>query len=208
MSAEQELGAIDYAFDVPALDPAGHRALQRALLRPLQRRPLWWRGLMLLVWAGGGPAIGLLLARQNWFAMLWFGRGDTGEMWKLDAGATLLVGLGLLLGGLFGGIATILVQQVRMVNRVHADGGPLYGAHRLLLGEHGMLWRNASRTLILPWSQVTGLVPGRDQLLVIFDRVSAVWLPESLLAGLPDRAAFMAYLQSRIPAGRATTPPA
>ncbi|WP_419898510.1 hypothetical protein [Roseomonas sp. USHLN139] len=199
-----ELGRIEHELQVPALDVAGYLALQRALLQPL-RRPFFPRRLvMMILWLGFcvllGLGIGWLSVQQGWLASLWLMRADTGQEWRLGGAAVAFAGLGLWMLGLAMGVLLCLRQQMRLLRWLHREAGEMLGAHALIMGEHGLLWRNASRSVLLPWRRVNRLVATPSQLFIVVDQASALWLPESLLAALPDRAGFMAYLESRIPA--------
>ncbi|WP_159997471.1 hypothetical protein [Roseomonas sp. 18066] len=203
MGAVAELGRIEQELLVPALDIGGYLALQRALLQPL-RRPFFPRGLaMLAVWIGGcallGLGLGWLSVQQGWMGELWLARGDSGREWRLGGSTVVFAGLGLWLLGLAMGMLLCLRQQMRLLRWLHREAGEMLGAHNLMMGEHGMLWRNASRSVLLPWGRVNRLVATPGQLFIVVDQASALWLPEPVLAALPDRAAFMAYLESRIP---------
>jgi hypothetical protein len=208
MGAVAELGRIEQELLVPALDLGGYLALQRVLLQPL-RRPFLPSGLLrLLLWLGAavlaGGALGWLSVSQAWSAELWLARGDSGREWLLGGPHLVLGGLGLWLLGLAIGMLVCLRQQSRLLRWLHREAGEMHGAHRLMMGEHGMLWHNASRSVLLPWARVSRLVAAPGQLFIVVDQASALWLPEPLLASLPDRAGFMAYLESRI--GRPALP--
>ncbi|ONG44595.1 hypothetical protein BKE38_28040 [Pseudoroseomonas deserti] len=203
MGLVAELGPIEQELLVPALDIGGYLALQRALLQPL-RRPFFPRGLLrLTLWIGAcmllGLGLGWLSARQGWMGELWLARGDTGQDWRLGGAAVVFAGLGLWMLGLTMGVLLCMRQQMRLLRWLHREAGEMLGAHNLIMGEHAMLWRNASRSVLLPWARVNRLVATPGQLFIVVDQASALWLPEALLAALPDRAGFMAYLESRIP---------
>ncbi|WP_338664386.1 hypothetical protein VQH23_04300 [Pararoseomonas sp. SCSIO 73927] len=200
-SAEVEAaaGPPRYALQVPALGAADYARLQAVVMRPAAARPDWLRrflGLAASCLVGG--AAGYLAAAWELSAEMWVASGRDGWAWSLDGLGIVLAILGGVLATLLALGATVLSRQRRAIRVLHAAGGEIFGAHELLLGEEGLLWRNPSRTLLVPWSRLTGAVREKGMLFLVADRVSAFWLPEALIAAHPDRAGLEALLRRHV----------
>ncbi|WP_458096464.1 hypothetical protein [Roseomonas sp. WA12] len=189
-------GPSRYSLQVPALSERDHARLQAVLLRGAAQRPDWRRRLGGLA-AGSlvGAAAGFLAAHWDIAAELWITSGRTGGVWSLEGPGILLAVLAVVLATMLALTVILTSRQRRAMQSLHAAGGELYGPHELVLGEHGLLWRNPTRTLLVPWSRLTGAVRTGGLLLLIADRISAFWLPEALIASHPDRAGLEALLR-------------
>ncbi len=189
-------GPVRYVLQVPALRPEDYARLQAVLLRSAAPRPSWRRRLAGLVGGGlVGGAIGLLAAFWDVRAELWVTSARRGWMLTLDGPGILLATLGVVLATVLASGMILVSRQRRGIRALHATGGELFGAHELLLGDAGLLWRNVSRTLFVPWSRLTGAMRQGGMLLLFADRISAFSLPEALVAAHPDRAGLEALLR-------------
>ncbi|MBP0494267.1 hypothetical protein [Roseomonas indoligenes] len=193
---EAAAGPPRYALQVPALGLADYGRMQVVLMRAASVRPGWRRRLLGL--AGGclvGGTAGYLAASREVSAEMWLVSGRDGWAWSLDGFGLVLAVLGVVLATVLALGVILSSRQRRGIHALHAAAGDLLGAHELLLGEDGLLWRNPSRTLLVPWSRVTGAVRQGGMLLIIADRISAFWLPEALIAAHPDRAGLESLLR-------------
>ena len=200
MSADREMeaaaGPVRYALQVPALGPEDYARLQGLLLRGAAPQPGWRRRLGgLLGGALVGGAIGFLAAFWEVTAELWVASAREGWLLSLDGFGVLLAILGVVVATLLALGVILISRQRRGTRALHAAGGELFGAHELMLGDDGLLWRNVSRTLFVPWPRLTGAVRQGGMLFLLADRISAFWLPEALVAAHPDRAGLEALLQ-------------
>ncbi|MFT8243551.1 hypothetical protein [Roseomonas sp. BN140053] len=198
---EAALGPVHYALAVPALGPADHLRLQGLLLRAATGPRRGW-GSNLAGLLGGSVVGGLggyLAAAWDLQAGLWVvSTRHAGWNWELDGLGAFLAALGLVAATLLGMALLLRGRQRRALRALHAAGGEIFGAHELLLGEAGLLWRNPSRTLFVPWSRLTGAARKDGMLFLLADRISAFWLPEALLAGHPDRPGIEALLRRHV----------
>lgn len=197
--AEAAAGPVLYVLRVPAIGPEDYARMQTLLVRGAWPGGVRW-GRLLAGLAGGALFGGL----AGWLASVWDLQAELWVMsprkdWQLG-----LEGLGIVLGALGVALATLLAMAVSLGSRrrrglraLHAAGGELFGAHDLLVGEDGLLWRNASRILFVPWSRMTGGVRRAGMVYLLADGVSAFWLPEALVAAHPDRAGLEALLRER-----------
>ena len=200
-----QLGKVAYTLDVPALSLDDYVKMQRLLLRPdlksasriarPRRGRLWNWKTWILVAIGG--TLGWAAAAYNLTAELWIGVEDTDAGWLFGGLGVILLALGLMLISVFFGVFYLSQTQRLLLSDIHAAGGDLFGAHKLHFGEGGILLQNASRSSIVPWSVITEIVEDKGVTFIIADRISAYWLPESMLAEMPDRADFMRYLEQQ-----------
>jgi hypothetical protein len=201
MSLEAEIGPIRYTLDVPALDEAGYARLQRSVMAPIlapRRRPLWNIAIVLVASAAIGGLGGYLASSWSLDAQMWIGNLETGEGWELGGSDIFLATIGLILFSFLLAILLIRLNQRRALRRLHRASGGILAAQRLHFGDHGILSRNEGRAELLLWPRVTGLVPARGYLFILIDQASAFWLPEELLASLPDRDGFLRFLRAQI----------
>lgn len=214
MSAIDEIGPVHYVLQVPGLAFDHYMKMQRTLIRPsrdagrhggtpVQQQPTrlrrawrWFLG-TLPWWLIGGLA-GYLASSELGGIGLWISLEDTDLGWSISLAGVIGIAFGLVLLTLLASVLVAQVFQRKLLRRLHAAGSGIFGAHELVFGRDGILWRNASRCLIVPWSQVTRLAPGPEMLVIVADQISGFWLQEGVLAALPDRAAFMTYLGERI----------
>jgi len=202
-----QLGKVAYTLDVPALSLEDYVRMQRLLLRPdLKVNPastakakranrfLSWKT---LIWIVIGALVGWAAGVNGWTAELWIGIEDTDAGWLLGGKGVIVLALLLMLISVFFGVMYLSRAQRSLLRDIHAAGGGLFGAHQLQFGEGGILLHNASRSAIVPWSVITEIVADKSVTFIIADRISAYWLPESLLAAMPDRAEFMHYLEQQ-----------
>jgi hypothetical protein len=198
LSADDEIGIIHYSLAIPALDLAGYAAIQREILGTMSRKPLWKRltnGLVPSILVG--VALGFLIGPNDWSIGLYIGEDSDG--WFFDGIDMLIFVLGLMLLTLAAVALMGAVYRARFLRHLHVASGEMLGAHVLRFGDDGILWRNGSRVIVTPWSHITGLRPGKEQLLIVADRVSLFWVQEEVLAALPDRDALIAFIRSKMP---------
>ena len=200
-----QLGKVAYTLDVPALSLEDYVRMQRLLLRPdlksasrtaRKRRGRFWNW-QTWVWVAIGGALGWAASAYDLTAELWIGVADTDVSWLFGGLGVTLLALGLLVISVFFGVFYLSQTQRLLLSDIHAAGGELFGAHQLHFGEGGILLQNTSRSAIVPWSAITEIVADKGVTFIIADRISAYWLPESLLAAMPDRAEFMHYLEQQ-----------
>jgi hypothetical protein len=208
MALEARIGAVDYRLQIPALSFASYLRLQRVLLRHPRsgsRRRFGWSSLgSLALWLGVGAALGAVLgvltAANELVGGLWVGINGTELGWELSGtGLMLSVFLVMVLTAI-GGTLCVNRMQRTLLAKVHSAAGELYGAHVLAIGERGLVLHNLARVLFVPWSAVTRVSRDQDGIFIVADHVSAFWLTESVLAALPDRAAFMACVERHMAA--------
>lgn len=200
-----QLGQVAYTLDVPALSLDDYVRMQRLLLRPdlksasriARKRPGRLRNWKTWIWVVIGGLLGWAAAACHWTAELWIGVEDSDAGWLFGGAGVILLALGLMVISVFFGVFYLSQTQRLLLSDIHAAGGGLFGAHQLQFGEGGILLHNASRTAIVPWSVITEIVADKGVTFIIADRISAYWLPESLLAAMPDRAEFMRYLEQQ-----------
>ncbi|EHL99712.1 hypothetical protein HMPREF9946_02987 [Acetobacteraceae bacterium AT-5844] len=203
MTAEITTAAPRYALDVPPLDEKDYFALQQAMMVPALRagRKLL-RNFAIVVLAGAvvGGLGGYFSARASLDAEAWIGSFRTGEGLALRGAEVFFAMTALIILTMLATTALIIVSRRASLRKLFRASVDLLSAHRLELGDDGILWRNGGRLTFVPWSRVSGLHKGRGILFIIVDKVSAFWVQEQALAALPDREGFMAYLTGRIPA--------
>jgi hypothetical protein len=201
MSLEAEIGAIHYTLDVPALDEAGYATLQRTVMAPIlspRRRPLWNIAIVLLASAAIGGLGGYLASRWSLAAQMWIGSFETGEGWELDGSDIFLGAMGLVLLSFIGAMLLVRLNQRRALRRLHHASGSMLAAQLLDFGDHGILARSEGRAGLMLWPRITGLLQAPGYLFILVDQASAFWVPEDLLARLPDRDGFMRFLRAHI----------
>ncbi len=192
-------GTARYVLQVPGLGFDDYVRMQAAMLRPDPAKPArGWRGTLLGL-AGGGvlAIIGFWLAgRSDLRAEFWMESGN----WFLSlTGLEVVVLLSCLLAAMLLGWALVTVLRYRrLLRRLHEDGGAMHGAHELLVGDAGLLWRNDSRIVFVPWAEMTGAARLDGMLFLFASRVSAFWMPEAVLAAQPDRAGLLALLARHV----------
>jgi hypothetical protein len=194
---DAEVGPVRYALEMPALGAADYARLQAVLLRGLPRARPGWRGRLagfLVALVAGGTG-GYLASEWDVTTEFWIGSARQGWQWTLDGFGVVLAVLGMMLATLLLFALPVRARQHDALRALHAAGGELFGAHALLLGERGIFWHNASRTLVVPWSRITGAVRREGMLFLLADRISAFWLPEAVIAAHPDRAGLEAFLR-------------
>lgn len=202
-----KLGAVAYTLQVPALSLDHYVLMQRLLLRPdlkvnaastakakRANRFLNWKT---LIWIVIGALVGWAAGVNGWTAELWVGIEDTDAGWLLSGKGVVMLAFLLMLVSVFFGVMYLSRAQRNLLRDIHSAGGDLFGAHQLHFGEGGILLQNASRSAIVPWSVITEIVADKGVTFIIADRISAYWLPESMLAAMPDRAEFMRYLEQQ-----------
>jgi hypothetical protein len=197
------LGAVDYRLQIPALSLAGYVRMQRVLLLPQpggpgRTRSRWssWRSLILGVVVG--IVLGVMASAYDWTAELYVGIDDSDAGWLVGGRGVLVLAFMIAAVTTLCGIIALQRAQARILARVHAAGGELFGAHDLTIGDGGIFLHNVARTTFVPWSAVTRVVQDRDGIFIVADHVSAFWITENVLAALPDRAAFLASLERRM----------
>ncbi|QEI08700.1 YcxB family protein [Pigmentiphaga aceris] len=200
-----QLGKVAYTLNVPALSFDDYVRMQRLLLRPdlksasciARKRSgrIWnWKTWILVVIGG---SLGWAAGAYDLSAELWIGVEDSDAGWLFGGLSVILLALGLMLLSVFFGVFYLSQTQRLLLGDIHAAGGGLFGAHQLQFGDGGILLHNASRSSIVPWSVITEIVADKGVTFIIADRISAYWLPESLLAAMPDRDDFMRYLEQQ-----------
>ncbi len=202
-----QLGAVAYTLQVPALSLDDYVRMQRLLLRPelkstpalnaASRRPNKFLSWKTLIWIVIGGLVGWAAGVNGWTAELWIGIEDTDAGWLIGGKGVIMLAFLLMLISVFFGVMYLSRAQRSVLRDIHAAGGELFGAHELYFGEGGILLQNASRSSIVPWSVITEIVEDKGVTFIIADRISAYWLPESMLAAMPDRAEFMRYLEQQ-----------
>jgi len=210
---EARVGVVDYRLQIPALSFASYMRMQRVMLqRPhtRSRKRLGWS--LLGVFAVGlviGIPVGLLIAAHELSAGFWIGIDAVEWGWDAGGGGLLLFVFLPMAVMAAGGMLFLHRAQRAMLVKVHAAAGELYGAHVLAIGERGLVLHNVARVLFVPWSSITLVASDQDGIFILADHVSAFWVTENVLAALPDRAAFMAYLDRHMAANpRADRSPA
>jgi len=192
-------GPVHYALRLPALGPAEYARLQAVLLRGTMVRTGWRRHLVGLAAAVlVGTVTGVFASYWDVGAELWIASARTGWMLSLDGFEVLFAAIGVAAVTTAALGLTLLSRQRRAVRALHAAGGDLFGGHDLLLGERGVLWRNPSRVLFVPWPRLTGAVRDGGMIFLLADRISAFWLPEALVARHPDRAGLEALIRRHV----------
>jgi hypothetical protein len=201
---EAQIGAVDYRLRIPALSFSSYMRMRRVLLRqPGIRSPKrvgrsWLRALAI----GGaiGAVLGVLTAVHELSAGFWIGVESLDMGWEVGGRGLLLLAFLLMVVTAVCGLLCLNRAQCAMLVKVHAAAGALYGAHLLAIGERGLVLHNVARVLFVPWSSVTRVEPDQNGIFILADHVSAFWVTENVLAALPDRAAFMAYLDRHMAA--------
>lgn len=195
---EARIGVVDYRLQIPALSFASYMRMQRVLLRQpgtRSRKRVGWSWLRSLAVGGAiGVVLGVLTAVHELSAGFWIGIDALELGWNAGGGGLLLFVFLLMAVTAVSGMVFLHRAQRAMLVKVHAAAGELYGAHVLAIGEQGLVWHNIARVLFVPWSSITRVAPDQDGIFIVADHVSAFWVTEGVLAALPDRAAFMAYL--------------
>jgi hypothetical protein len=201
MSLEAEIGTIHYTLEVPALDEAGYAKLQAAVMAPIlspRRRPLLNIAIVLVASVAIGGLGGYLASYWSLNAQMWIGSFETGEGWELGGSEVFLGTVSLILLTFILAMVLVRMNHRRMLRRLHHASSRLLGLQKLDFGENGILARNEGRASVNLWSRVTGLREAPGYLFITVDHASAFWLPETLLARLPDREGFMHFLRARI----------
>ena len=197
-------GEARFRLSVPGIGLDDYARMQRIMLRA-GTPPSRWRG-RLLGFAGGvvlaGVGIGLVTAYQI-ESEFWISSLSDGWVWSANGFEVLLLVLGLLAAMLLAWGVLAGRGYARAIRRLHAGGGGMHGAHELLLGEAGLLWRNDSRITFVPWTEITGAERAQGMLFLLASRISAFWLPEDVLAAHPERSGLLALLgrHVRLPEG-------
>ena len=201
---ETKIGAVDYRLRVPAIAYPGYLRMQRVLLQQPAarggRRTRWSSWLVLIGCGVVGGVLGATASAGDWTAELFIGVADSDDGWFLGGRGVLVLAFVLMAVSLAGGMFVLQRVQSRILRNVHAAGGELFGAHELAFGQGGIYLSNVARRALVPWSAVTGVVKDLDGIFIVADHVSAFWITENVLAALPDRAGFMAYLAQRMAA--------
>jgi hypothetical protein len=196
------LGAIAYRLKIPAIDLAGYVRMQLLLVRPSSarggRRSRWSFVPFMLVCCVVGVALGVSASVYDWSAELWFGTTDGDAGWVLGGRGVIVLGFLLVAVTTICGVIALQRAQFRVMRNIHAAGGELFGAHDLLIGEGGVYLHNVARSAFVPWSSVTRVAQDKDGIFIVADHVSAFWITADVMAALPDRDAFMRYLEQRM----------
>ncbi|MBS7812075.1 hypothetical protein [Roseococcus pinisoli] len=201
LAPDPQAGGVRYRLQVPALELPGYMALQRVAGAKVRGAGSGWRrlltGLLLCVLIGG--PLGYAAAHWNLRARLWIS-SDLHEAkgWILMGSEVFFLGVALVM---LTALALVFLQVMamrRMLRAYHRASGEVLGAHELLLGEKGLVWRNRTRVVFVPWSQMDAIVTTPGTVFLMTEGPSAFWLPESLLAGLRERQGVMDYLQRHI----------
>ena len=204
MAMEARIGVVDYRLQIPALSFASYMRMQRVMLRQPRtrsRKRLGWSWLGALAIGGViGVLLGLLIAVHELSAGFWIGIDAVEWGWNAGGGGLLLFVFLLMAVTAVGGVLFLHRAQRAMLVKLHAAAGELYGAHVMAIGERGLVLHNIARALFVPWSSITRVAPDQDGIFILADHVSAFWVTENVLAALPDRAAFMAYLDRHLAA--------
>ena len=204
MAMEARMGVVDYRLQIPALSFASYMRMQRVMLRQPRtrsRKRLGWSWLGALAIGGViGVLLGLLIAVHELSAGFWIGIDAVEWGWNAGGGGLLLFVFLLMAVTAVGGVLFLHRAQRAMLVKLHAAAGELYGAHVMAIGERGLVLHNIARALFVPWSSITRVAPDQDGIFILADHVSAFWVTENVLAALPDRAAFMAYLDRHLAA--------
>jgi hypothetical protein len=202
MPPAHRIGAVDYRLDIPAIALPGYIRMQSALLRPSAarggRRGRWSSLVFIAVCAMVGILLGVAASAHEWTAELFIGTEDTDTGWFLGGRGVIVLAFVLMAITTLVGVIALQRAQFRILRNVHAAGGELFGAHTLWFGEHGIHLHNVARSAFVPWSSVTGIAKDIDGIFIVADHVSAFWITENVLAALPDRAGFFAYLERRM----------
>lgn len=201
---EARIGVVDYRLQIPALSFASYLRMQRVMLRQprtrSRKRSGWsWLGVFAVGMVIGIP-LGLLIAVHELSAGFWIGIDAMELGWNAGGGGLLLFVFLLMAVTAVGGMMFLHRAQRAMLLKVHAAAGELYGAHVLAIGERGLVLHNIARVLFVPWSSITRVAPDQDGIFIVADHVSAFQVTENVLAALPDRTAFMAYLDRHMAA--------
>lgn len=199
LAPDPQAGVVRYRLRVPALDLPGYMALQRVAAAKLRgggwRRLLTFLVLCVLI---GGP-LGYAAAHWNLRARLWITSDlHASKGWMLLGGEVFFLGVALVM---LTALALVVVQVMavrRTLRAYHRASGEVLGAHELLLGEKGLVWRNRARVVFVPWSQMSGIVTTPGTVFLMTEGPSAFWLPETFLAGLRERQGVMDYLRRHI----------